>query len=70
MNGFEGGIKLQTIFKFRCAVCGREIITDGVVAKCCDRLMVQKEAYHLTDAEIISLVQGLERLDEIVGGKM
>jgi hypothetical protein len=65
----EGGIKLQTIFKFRCVECGKEVITDGVVYKCCNRLMEQKEAYHLTEAEIVSLVQGFERLDEIVGRK-
>jgi hypothetical protein len=32
--------------------------------------MKQKEAYHLTEAEITSLIEGQERYDKIVGGKM
>lgn len=44
------------IFKFQCSECQREILTDGVVAKCCNRLMQQKETYHLTEDEVKSLL--------------
>jgi hypothetical protein len=57
------------VFKFRCGQCAREVISDGVVAKCCDQLMEQKESYYLTELEMASLMKGIGRVDEFLEGK-
>lgn len=60
---------MQVLFKFQCSRCGKEVLSDGVVARCCERLMEHKETYSLTEREVYSLVHGLERLEEIVERK-
>lgn len=56
------------VFVFVCTCCGKEIVSDGVVGRCCNQLMQQKKAHHLSEAEMMSLRSGVLTWDKILEG--
>jgi hypothetical protein len=57
------------LFRFRCACCGKEVLTDSVLLKCCDKLMDHVENVTMTNEEMRSLMNGVQGIFPIIAGR-
>ncbi|HJV45991.1 MAG TPA: hypothetical protein VJ824_09755 [Bacillota bacterium] len=60
---------MNVLFRFRCSCCGKEILTDSVLLKCCDRLMENIEHITITNQELRQLMSGYEGVMQITYGR-
>lgn len=49
---------MNVLFRFRCSSCGKEILTDSVLLKCCDQLMDNIEHITISNQELKNLMNG------------
>lgn len=51
---------MNTLFKFRCSSCGKEILTDSVLLKCCDQVMNHVEHITVSNEELNDMMNGAQ----------
>ncbi|MBP1934796.1 hypothetical protein [Ammoniphilus resinae] len=62
---------MNVLFRFRCSTCGKEILTDSVLLKCCNRLMDNVEHITMSSQELQMLISGgsYQGLVKLTNGK-
>lgn len=50
----------NVLFRFRCMSCGKEILTDSVLLKCCNQLMDNVEHITITNQELKNMTTGYQ----------
>lgn len=51
---------MNVLFRFRCSCCGKELLTDSVLLKCCEQLMDNVEHVVISHQQLRELMSGLQ----------
>jgi hypothetical protein len=60
---------MNVLFRFRCSNCGKEILTDSVLLKCCNQLMENIEHITMTNQELRQLMDVYQGRLQITYGR-
>lgn len=60
---------MNVLFRFRCSSCGKEILTDSVLLKCCDQLMDNIENITISNQELKNLMNGFPGILSVKVGR-
>ncbi|WP_134702570.1 hypothetical protein [Ammoniphilus sp. YIM 78166] len=51
---------MNVLFRFRCSCCGKEILTDSVLLKCCNQLMDNVEHVIISHQQLREMMGGFQ----------
>ncbi|RKD23081.1 hypothetical protein BEP19_12715 [Ammoniphilus oxalaticus] len=51
---------MNTLFRFHCISCGKEVLTDSVLLKCCDQVMNNVENITVSNQELKDMMNGYQ----------